>query len=512
VKRSILSVTENEREALPQHVRNVLDSDSRNAVLRSLDVVGQGNDADLDAITTLASQIMQTPVALVTLLSSTEQLFRSKVGTELQGTPAEISFCAHTIAESGSDPFIVSDATQDSRFADNVLVRSDPNIRFYAGAPLSVSGEKVGTLCVLDSKPRQQPTAEQLAQLKSLAGLASSLLQLKDSARRGDAARTALIREKKRHTLALEAASIASWVWDLRTNILDCDELLPQMFGLPVSNRIPAAQLFRAIDRRDIRKSTLQLRAALQEGSDYTGEYRVRHLKPTRWLAARGRVLDHDENGNPTLLFGVNFDITATKTAEERQRLLLREINHRVKNTLATVQALASQTVRHAREPRDFLEAFSGRLQALGLAHGLLSDMEWGGIDLAEVVRLQAMPFTDEPNPRIYAEGPHVSLSPDQALALGLILHELASNALKHGALSVREGRVDLTWEVQGTGAKPRLFIRWKESGGPRVEEPARIGFGSILIRRSLDKILTSSVDHRFLPEGVVAEISLPLE
>jgi two-component sensor histidine kinase len=320
------------------------------------------------------------------------------------------------------------------------------------------------------------------------------------------------VREKKRHTLALEAASIASWVWDLRTNLIECDDLLPRMLGLPTSNRIRASDLFRAIDRRDRLQAIQQARTAMNTGQDYSGEYRVGKMTPPRWLAARGRVLDHDRNGRPTLVFGVNFDVTKAKTSEERQRLLLREINHRVKNTLATVQALATQTVRHAREPREFLTAFTGRLQALGLAHGLLSDMEWGSIDMAEVVQLQAMPFTDKASPRIHASGPPIPLSPDQALGLGLILHELASNALKHGALSVKDGQVDLTWHLEGHYAHRVVSILWQERNGPAVEEPTRSGFGSILIHRSLDKILGAKVEHRFLAEGVSAEISLPLE
>ena len=226
-------MSENKSPVLPQHVRDVLDSDARNAVLASLEVAGGGSFTDFDTITRMASQIMQAPVALVTLVGREQQHFRSKVGTDLDSTPAEISFCAHTIAEKDNTLLVVQDAKSDPRFAENPLVTDDPKIRFYAGAPLNVAGQKIGTLCVLDTQARQ-PTADQLVQLNSLAVLASSFMHLKDGARRGDIARTALIREKKRHSLALEAANIASWVWDLRTNMVDCDELLPPMFGLPV--------------------------------------------------------------------------------------------------------------------------------------------------------------------------------------------------------------------------------------------------------------------------------------
>ena len=208
------------------------------------------------------------------------------------------------------------------------------------------------------------------------------------------------------------------------------------------------------------------------------------------------------------MVFGVNYDVSERKSAEERQRLLLRELNHRVKNTLATVQALASQTVRHARNPDEFLEAFSARLQALGLAHGLLSDHEWRGIGIGELVRREVKPFDDTDSPRIAITGDDVLLSPDQALGLGLILHELASNAMKYGSLSVPAGIVRLAWRVEGRRKKRRLVLDWKESGGPAVTPPDRQGFGSILIRRSLAKVLSSEVKHDFAPMASSPQIS----
>lgn len=505
-----MTITEDRREDLPEMVRDLLENEARIAVVRGLDFAGQSVDHDFDGMTHLAADLFGTPISLVSVLDDKVQRFRAKTGLEIDGTPAHVSFCGHALA-AGTQAFVIEDARSDPRFSNNPLVTGDPGIRFYAGVPLSVSGQMVGTICVIDTQPRARPDDDQLARLHKLGQLASSMLQLKDSERRGEVARLALAREELRHTLALDAATIASWVWDLRTNTIECDDLLPRLFGLPQSNTITATDLFRAMDPKDIRSAAQKLREALRSGADYQGEYRVRNSRPTRWLAGRGRVLDRDADGRPLLVVGVNFDITASKTAEERQRLLLREINHRVKNTLATVQALATQTVRHAREPRDFLDAFSGRLRSLGLAHGLLSDMEWGGISLAQIIELQVMPFADgSPQPSIVTGGPDVLLSPDQALALGLILHELGSNALKHGALSDM-GRVDLQWTVKGR--KPgRLTIKWEESGGPIVTPPSRSGFGSILIRRSLDKVLSSEVKHEYLPGGVRAEISINLE
>lgn len=499
-------------DRLPEDVAQTVRSDNRRAALRGLEILDTGADPDFDRLTGLAATLMQAPIALISLVDIDRQWFKSCVGLADRETPIGLSFCAHAIAAEGDSVMVVEDARADPRFAGNPLVTGEPHIRFYAGAPISVSGEKIGTLCVIDQKPRERPRPAELEQLRSLAALASSLFTLKDDTRKGSIARAALIREEKRHALALEAATIASWVWDVRTDVVECDALLPVLYNLPHATRLNIHDIFLAIDRNDAVEAEARLRETLTSSDDYAGEYRVEGVNPPRWLAARGKVIERSADGGPALVFGVNFDITERRVAEERQRLLLREINHRVKNTLATVQALATQTVRHSRQPREFLEAFSGRLQALGSAHGLLSDYEWRGIGLKELIRLQVMPFDDGNPPRIALSGEDILLSPDQTLALGLILHELASNALKYGSLSVPGGKVDLSWETEPDGETTRLGISWKESGGPAVVPPEHHGFGSILIRRSLAKVLTSHVKHEFLPGGVSAEISLPLE
>jgi two-component sensor histidine kinase len=496
---------------LPQDVADVVAGGERRAVLHALGALDSPPDADFDNLATLAATIAGAPVGLVTLVDETRQWFRAAHGTDVRETPVEISFCAHAIA-AGDDATVITDMTGDPRFAGNPLVTGEEHIRFYAGFPMTVAGARIGSVCVLDRVARKRPTPEQMEQLKSLAAIGGSLLALKESTRKGELASVALGREEKRHKLALEAASIASWVWDVRTDIVECDALLPVLFNLPHARRFTAKELFLAIDRRDITETERRLSEALRPTDDYQAQYRVAGTNPPRWLMARGRVVERDAAGDPMLVFGVHFDISDTKVAEERQRLLLRELNHRVKNTLATVQALASQTVRHAADPRAFLNAFSGRLQALGVAHGVLSDREWRGIGLAELVRIEVKPFDDPEQPRVVATGPDIWLSADQSLALGLVLHELASNALKYGSLSLPQGRVELTWRIDAISTPSRIVLSWREEGGPPVTPPEREGFGSILIRRSLGKILSSSVTHEYRPEGVVAEISMALD
>ena len=496
---------------MPEHVWQAVNDQYRMTRLRALETIDTASDGDFDRVAQLAGKIMGTPVALVSLVDSDRQWFKARSGFARDETPVEQSFCAHAIA-AGSDVMIVEDAVADPRFADNPLVTGEDHVRFYAGAPIVVGGARLGTLCVLDRDPRPRPSPEMIEQLTSLAALAASLFSLKDSSRTGALARAALVREEARRSVAVQAAGIASWIWDARSDLVECDALMQELLDLPPSTRLTARRIFSAIDRRDVGQIERWFRTDLSEGDEFAGEYRIRHADPVRWVAARGRVIERDADGRPALIFGVNYDISEAKAGEIRQRVLLRELNHRVKNTLATVQALASQTVRHAREPGEFLEAFSSRLQALGLAHGLLSDHEWRGIRIGDLVRREVRPFDDPQQPRIAMSGENVLLSPDQALGLGLILHELASNAMKHGSLSVSGGTVELVWHVQGRGEERQIAIDWRESGGPAVAKPEKTGFGSILIRRSLAKVLSSEVEHVFAPDGVTARITMPLD
>lgn len=480
------------------------------AVLQAIDLQA-AQDEDFDRLTRLAAEVFCVPVALVTLVDPLRQKFKSRVGIDAGETPAGLSFCAHAIAGE-ADHMVIEDAMADERFRDNPLVAGEPYIRFYAGVPLRVRGARIGTFCVIDRKPQSWRDApHKLDHLASFAALASSLFTEKDNARRYRLTEAALWRSEKRHRLALEAATIASWVWDLRDGMVDCDPLLPELFGLPPSSRIKAHRIFFAMDRRDVRRTNRELSDAMLNDTDYAGEYRVKATTPARWLATRGRVIERDAAGNATLVIGVTYDISGRKAAEESQRLLLRELNHRVKNTLATVQALASQTVRYSQEPREFVAAFNARLQSLGHAHGLLSEHEWRGITLAELVRVEVKPYDNAGKSRIGISGPPVWISAEQAVALGLVLTELASNAMRYGALSVETGKIDIAWRIDSGGEGPRVTLTWREMGGPPVSAPARDGFGNVLIRRSLDKVLTSRVKHEFRTDGVYAEISMPM-
>jgi PAS domain S-box-containing protein len=201
-------------------------------------------------------------------------------------------------------------------------------------------------------------------------------------------------------------------------------------------------------------------------------------------------------------------DITERKEAEERQRLLVDELNHRVKNTLATVQSIAAQSLRGEAVPAEVRQRFIERLMALSRANDVLVTDDWHGGAVRSIAEQMASPHGGMDDGRFQIDGPEVELTPRAAVALALGLHELATNAAKYGALSSPNGRVAVDWAIESD----KLRLTWRESDGPVVNEPTVGGFGSRLLNRGLASELQADVKIVFPPTGVVCEISAPLE
>ncbi|WP_334163623.1 CHASE domain-containing protein [Phenylobacterium sp.] len=204
-------------------------------------------------------------------------------------------------------------------------------------------------------------------------------------------------------------------------------------------------------------------------------------------------------------------EVAARRESEQQRELLVGELNHRVKNTLATVQSIAAQTLREGKSLAATRESFESRLLALSETHNLLTRDHWRGAGLRELVEVELAPYAGARN-RIDVTGEEVWLAPDTALALGMALHELATNALKYGALSGEEGRVEIAWTLRQQDGSDWLKLVWEERGGPPVTPPSRRGFGSRLIETGLRRQLRGHVDLAFRPQGVCCTIDLPLE
>jgi PAS domain S-box-containing protein len=215
-----------------------------------------------------------------------------------------------------------------------------------------------------------------------------------------------------------------------------------------------------------------------------------------------------DDAGVVQAVGGWVLEISERKAAQERELLLAREVDHRAKNLLAVVQSIVQLT------PGDdgptLKSSVIGRIQALARAHSLLSDARWDGVDLGQLVEEELAPYASAGSQRIVVEGPRITLRPAAAQSLALVLHELATNAVKYGALSRDEGRLQVCWRREANAGKAVVEIEWTESDGPAVREPQQVGFGSNIIRTSVERQLRGQLLKEWRPEGLVCCMRIP--
>jgi PAS domain S-box-containing protein len=236
----------------------------------------------------------------------------------------------------------------------------------------------------------------------------------------------------------------------------------------------------------------------------------VRKDGTSAWVAVSASGV-FDEAGR--FRYGVRIvqDINQRKRTEERQQLLIRELHHRVRNTLANVQAMLGATARSASSIRAFYDSFAARIAALGRTHTLLTDDYWQTAPLREMLRHELAPYDDGTEGRITLEGAAVELAADLAVPTGMALHELSANAAKHGALSTHSGRLLVRWDIVHEGGGRKLSLEWIETGGPRPQEPAKQGFGSTLLQRVLSVQCEADVELRFDESGLRFRMVAPL-
>jgi len=208
-----------------------------------------------------------------------------------------------------------------------------------------------------------------------------------------------------------------------------------------------------------------------------------------------------------TIARQLGFSIERAR-AEQRRNLLIAELNHRVKNTLATVVAISHQSYVNGRSPEEAHRSFEHRVRALAQTHGRLAEASWSGVSLEMVLADETAPYRDERG-NVLIAGPQIQIDPKTAVSLGLAFHELTTNAAKYGALSTKEGRLEVTWS---TATDREVRIRWQESGGPPVQQPQRRGFGRLLLERALRMDLDAEVRLDFAPSGLECIITFPLD
>jgi len=321
-----------------------------------------------------------------------------------------------------------------------------------------------------------------------------------------EASASRLLESERGRSLALAAGNMGSWEYNFTDDSWTIDEGQYRIFGLAPGDDQPSDDYVRSLFRDEDWEQMLQaMRGATSEQRSFQSEVRlVRGSGEACWCLVTAAVT-FDENDRPQRVSGVTLDITDRKEAELKQALLAREVDHRARNALAVVQAIVR--LGRAKTTEDYIIGVEGRVRALARSHELLSQSRWQGADIKRLIEEEFAPYQNADGNRAKLHGPAIILPADKAQSLALIIHELATNAAKYGALSGDVGRVDLGWELN----VGKLKLSWVETRGPSVSAPTTKGFGTKIIETSLNKSRGDSAKFTWDPAGLHCEIVLSL-
>lgn len=468
----------------------------------------------LDNLAKLAAELCNTPVGLVSIVEADRQRFIGRAGTEMTGTAREHAFC--DIGRLADDGMIVPDAREDDRFRDNPLVTGEPGIRLYASQPLrSLEGAPLGTLCVIDTKPRSDISQQQMDGLRALAEAAMSMLERwrLDSASRAQAALSKSTIHDLEQRFRVLADAMPQMVWSSLPsgysdyfNSLWCDYT-----GAP-AEASHGDNWMQFLHRDDREHAAAVWHDAVVAGGVYEVEYRLRRADGEyRWMLARGLPL-RDDAGQVSRWLGTCTDIQEQKAQAEQHELLTRELSHRIKNIFAVLGGLITLSLRRHPELKDMGSDLQQRVLALGRAHDFVrphSDQSrsWHShSSLRGMLTNLLGAYEERAGQRIQVSGDDVTIDDRSATPLALFFHELATNAAKYGALSAEQGRVAIDIGPLGEA----VTLCWTETGGPQIGTIGDKGFGATLIEMSVTRQLGGTLDYDWRSEGLHVEARIP--
>jgi PAS domain S-box-containing protein len=397
------------------------------------------------------------------------------------------------ILETG-EPAWISDTQSET-----VFVRKGLGFGAAFGFPLKSSGRILAVLEFFTSA-KTLPDTELLLTVRTLGEQVGRVAERRWSeiARAKAEAQASSIEEGYRRIF--EQTSDLVFTADLEQVITDCNPAAAAALGLARSE-VLGRSIGDFVSIEDLELTREMLRQKIENGGTTRYELRVRNAQGQQLFWEMNSGLTYDEEFRPVGLHVLARDITARKRWDHHQRLLVAELNHRVKNTLSIVQSLAHQSFTPGSLPEDAIAAYEGRLSALAAAHNLLTRENWEAASMEEVIRAAVSPFC--PANRCKADGPAVRLPPQAAVSVALAMHELATNAAKYGALASGKGSIEVTWTTSGDAFQ----LQWSERGGPAVEQPSASGFGTRLITRVLGADLKASIQFDFHPDGLVCQV-----
>jgi PAS domain S-box-containing protein len=464
-----------------------------------------------DDLAHLASQICETPVALISLVAADRQWFKANHGFGCPQTPLEQSVCRHALMQTGL--LIIPDLALDPRTRDNPLVVGEPHIRFYAGAPLETpEGVALGTLCVIDTHPRPDGLTDvQANSLGVLARQAMAQMEL----RRVRAERTGMALQLNEERFRAVANLVPGFLWsgDASGRATWFSERWYAYTGQAEADALGYG--WQEVIHPDERERPLTaFRSAMKQGQPYSCEYRIRGNDGAyRWFLDRAEPI-RNAAGQITQCYGAVTDIQELHESQQRQAVMVDELQHRTRNLITVVRAIAQQTMAQTGPTEQFREPFYDRLAALSRVQGLLSRSDQEPITLQVLVQTELDALGAGMHGRVTLEGPAVKLRKASVQTLALALHELATNARKYGALASAQGELWVGWDTyRGDCGEPWLSLLWLEEGISGLQEGSAIrnGYGRELIEKALPYALKARTSYVLGETELRCSIDLPL-
>lgn len=302
------------------------------------------------------------------------------------------------------------------------------------------------------------------------------------------------------------------WQWSVETDEFEADAQTRQLLALENEGNLTLSDSSEHVDAEDFASFEAGLRRVAVEGDDFRRDLHIcDSTGEDRWVAAKAALI-RDAQGKPKCVTGVLFDISETKQLEERRELVSHELNHRIKNVFAVVNALVALSARNAESVDAFKESLHDRLNALSKTSDIAQHPSQDqSASIRQLLSAQLSQYSSRSSPNVIIEGPELVVKPEAALSLGLAFHELATNAAKYGALRNSTGKLFVEWQVKEQNGESSLVFEWRESGGPPVEAPTREGFGTRLLKRAIGASFQGDLAMEYAPEGLVCRMSLPL-
>lgn len=502
-----------------------LDEPERLAALNDSDLLDSPEEKIFDRAVKLATSVLGTPVGLLSLVDDRRQFFKAQVGlpdpvADDRETPLSHSFCQHVVRTDA--PLVIPDARQDPLVRENPAI-AELGVVAYLGVPVRDDrGHVLGSFCAIDHEVRDWTDREREILENIVVGVESEIALRAELSRRRDA-ETAVREAEERLRLALQAGRVGSFDLDLPSGAVRWDKATYDLWWIAQDDPDPMAAARARVHPGDLAVTLARRKAAFDPAGDgtYSLEFRILHpdTKELRWLHLDGQVRFGD--GVPVRAVGTVRSITERRQAEERNKLLTQELNHRVKNLFAIVMGMIRLTARSATTPAEMAAALAGRVQALSIAHQLAQPAVTGDTPPdAETTLGTLLDAVLAPHARLgdgyERSGPETPIAPRAASNLALVFHELVTNAAKYGALSEAGGKLNIDWSHEHQtigGDTPVLRLVWQESGCPGGGAPeSEDGFGSTLIRMTVDSQLFGSWSRDWSDDGLSCHFELPLD